>query len=270
MLLCTTLELPLVTLNLVLEDLWVTLVNPDPVDDLFPVTTLLPTCPVCLLWVLTVKFLLNNSVNTLPDLLLKVTVDPLELLLPLEDVPLNNKDKDNLLSPLVFLNAPDKVKPFPTVLPLLLVVEPTLPFLLTVSLALLVKLVNKLVLKVTRVAPKSRSLLPVSPLLCSPTLLLKSKSKCSERRKFFISSLSLSLLQSLDDKLIDSLLYSLYPKIHSTQPDLAGKITGMLLEMDSSELLYLLENDDALEAKIKEALDVLDEFAKRQTGEATA
>jgi len=63
---------------------------------------------------------------------------------------------------------------------------------------------------------------------------------------------------------------ALYPKIHSTQPDLAGKITGMLLEMDSSELLYLLENDDALEAKIKEALDVLDEFAKRQTGEATA
>ncbi|GAA5944280.1 polyadenylate-binding protein [Sporobolomyces koalae] len=63
---------------------------------------------------------------------------------------------------------------------------------------------------------------------------------------------------------------ALYPKIHETQPDLAGKITGMLLEMDSSELLYLLENDDALEAKIKEALDVLDEFAKRQTGEATA
>lgn len=268
-LLCTTLELPLVTLNLVLEDLWVTLVNPDPVDDLFPVTTLLPTCPVCLLWVLTVKFLLNNSVNTLPDLLLKVTVDPLELLLPLEDVPLNNKDKDNLLSPLVFLNDPDKVKPFPTVLPLLLVVEPTLPFLPTVSLALLVKLVNKLVLKVTRVALKSRSLLPVSPLLCSPTLLLKSKSKCSERRKFSFL-LYLSLLQSLDEKLIDLLRYSLYPKIHSTQPDLAGKITGMLLEMDSSELLYLLENDDALEAKIKEALDVLDEFAKRQTGEATA
>ncbi|GAA5897541.1 polyadenylate-binding protein [Sporobolomyces salmoneus] len=63
---------------------------------------------------------------------------------------------------------------------------------------------------------------------------------------------------------------ALYPKIHATQPDLAGKITGMLLEMDSSELLYLLENDDALEAKIKEALDVLDEFAKRQSGEATA
>ena len=45
--------------------------------------------------------------------------------------------------------------------------------------------------------------------------------------------------------------HSLYPKIHSSQPDLAGKITGMLLEMDSSELLYLLENEEALGAKVR-------------------
>ncbi|GAA5823231.1 hypothetical protein JCM11251_007532 [Rhodosporidiobolus azoricus] len=63
---------------------------------------------------------------------------------------------------------------------------------------------------------------------------------------------------------------ALYPKIHVTQPELAGKITGMLLEMDSSELLYLLENDDALEAKIKEALDVLEEYQQRQAPEASA
>ncbi|GAA5867798.1 hypothetical protein JCM8547_005241 [Rhodosporidiobolus lusitaniae] len=63
---------------------------------------------------------------------------------------------------------------------------------------------------------------------------------------------------------------ALYPKIHTTQPELAGKITGMLLEMDSSELLYLLENDDALEAKIKEALDVLEEYQQRQSGDAPA
>lgn len=44
---------------------------------------------------------------------------------------------------------------------------------------------------------------------------------------------------------------SLYPKIHQSQPDLAGKVTGMLLEMDSSELLYLLENDDALNSKVR-------------------
>ena len=42
----------------------------------------------------------------------------------------------------------------------------------------------------------------------------------------------------------------LYPLIHQSQPDLAVKITGMLLNMDNSELLHLLESDEALNGKI--------------------
>jgi len=49
----------------------------------------------------------------------------------------------------------------------------------------------------------------------------------------------------------------IFPKIQHREPKLAGKITGMLLEMDNLELLHLLDDENALMAKINEALVVL-------------
>jgi len=39
--------------------------------------------------------------------------------------------------------------------------------------------------------------------------------------------------------------------------DDAGKITGMLLEIDNSELLHMLEHPESLKAKVDEAVAVL-------------
>jgi polyadenylate-binding protein len=53
----------------------------------------------------------------------------------------------------------------------------------------------------------------------------------------------------------------LFPLVQSQQPALAGKITGMLLEMDNSELLHLIESPAALSEKINEALSVLQQHS---------
>ncbi|KAM5438553.1 Protein phosphatase PP2A regulatory subunit B [Microsporum ferrugineum] len=57
---------------------------------------------------------------------------------------------------------------------------------------------------------------------------------------------------------------AIYPKVLAQQPELAGKITGMLLEMDNSELIGLVDDDAALRAKVDEALTVYDEYVKNK------
>jgi len=53
---------------------------------------------------------------------------------------------------------------------------------------------------------------------------------------------------------------AIYLKIVPDQPELAGKITGMLLEMDNLELLHLLDDPDSMNGKVSEALTVLNEY----------
>ncbi|XP_062060550.1 polyadenylate-binding protein 1-like [Lepus europaeus] len=49
----------------------------------------------------------------------------------------------------------------------------------------------------------------------------------------------------------------LFPLIQAMHPTLAGKITGMLLEIDNSELLHMLESPESLHSKVDEAVAVL-------------
>jgi len=54
----------------------------------------------------------------------------------------------------------------------------------------------------------------------------------------------------------------LYPAVSRLQPELAGKITGMMLEMDNSELLMMLESEAQLRQKVDEAMRVLQQMNK--------
>jgi polyadenylate-binding protein len=56
----------------------------------------------------------------------------------------------------------------------------------------------------------------------------------------------------------------IFPLIQSMQPDLAGKITGMLLEIDNTELLHMLESRESLKAKVEEAIAVLQAHQAKQ------
>ncbi|KAK4348701.1 hypothetical protein RND71_031456 [Anisodus tanguticus] len=49
----------------------------------------------------------------------------------------------------------------------------------------------------------------------------------------------------------------LFPLVERIERDHAGKVTGMLLEMDQTEVLHLIESPDALKKKVSDAMAVL-------------
>ncbi|XP_066269411.1 E3 ubiquitin-protein ligase UBR5-like [Branchiostoma lanceolatum] len=59
----------------------------------------------------------------------------------------------------------------------------------------------------------------------------------------------------------------LYPKVQALQPSLAGKITGMLLEMSPAQLLLLLASEDSLRQRVEEAVDIILSHGRESTAD---
>jgi len=57
---------------------------------------------------------------------------------------------------------------------------------------------------------------------------------------------------------------NLYPLVEQLEPETAAKVTGMLLEMDQTEVLHLLESPEALKSKVAEAMEVLRNVSQQQ------
>ncbi|XP_064231362.1 polyadenylate-binding protein 1 [Aotus nancymaae] len=71
-------------------------------------------------------------------------------------------------------------------------------------------------------------------------------------------ALTASLLASAPPQEEEQILGEwLFPLIQAMHPSLAGKIPGMLLETDDSELLHMLESPESLCSKAEEAIAVL-------------
>ncbi|XP_076939644.1 polyadenylate-binding protein 8-like [Bidens hawaiensis] len=72
-----------------------------------------------------------------------------------------------------------------------------------------------------------------------------------------ITALASALANASSDQQRTMLGENLYPLVDQLEHEHAAKVTGMLLEMDQTEVLHLLESPDALKAKVAEAMEVL-------------
>ncbi|XVE55855.1 hypothetical protein DITRI_Ditri03aG0190900 [Diplodiscus trichospermus] len=63
---------------------------------------------------------------------------------------------------------------------------------------------------------------------------------------------------------------NLYPLVERLERDSAAKVTGMLLEMDQTEVLHLIESPEALKGKVAEAMEVLRSVAANSPADQLA
>lgn len=70
-----------------------------------------------------------------------------------------------------------------------------------------------------------------------------------------------------DEDKLDYIGETIYVKIYENDKEKAGKITGMLLNIGVNDLIPLLESNELLDEKIKEAYKVLREFEEYKMSE---
>ncbi|KAJ6905905.1 polyadenylate-binding protein 8-like [Populus alba x Populus x berolinensis] len=83
-----------------------------------------------------------------------------------------------------------------------------------------------------------------------------------------IGALATALANATPDQQRTMLGENLYPLVEQLEPEAAAKVTGMLLEMDQTEVLHLLESPEALKSKVNEAMEVLRTVQQQATGTA--
>ncbi|CAI9115814.1 OLC1v1016815C1 [Oldenlandia corymbosa var. corymbosa] len=83
-----------------------------------------------------------------------------------------------------------------------------------------------------------------------------------------ITALATALANASSEQQRTMLGENLYPLVDQVEHEHAAKVTGMLLEMDQTEVLHLLESPDALKAKVAEAMEVLRNVQQQAGGAA--
>ncbi|XP_020582745.1 polyadenylate-binding protein 2-like [Phalaenopsis equestris] len=76
-----------------------------------------------------------------------------------------------------------------------------------------------------------------------------------------VDSMTTALANATPDQQRMILGENLYPLVYEMERENSAKVTGMLLELDQTEVLHLLESPEALKAKVGEALEVLKDSA---------
>ncbi|KAH6834344.1 binding protein 2 [Perilla frutescens var. hirtella] len=91
-----------------------------------------------------------------------------------------------------------------------------------------------------------------------------SSSNAGVHRSVPVGTLASALANATPSEQQSMLGVNLYPLVEQLEPEMAGKVTGMLLEMDQTEVLHLLESPESLRANVVEAMEVLTKAPERR------